>query len=105
MQIDALCVVSLLAANHQLIILDRDCQVGHRKASDGECDAQRVLASLLDIVWRIAVGGSLVDAIERPLEMLEAEQQRRVEQRNSRHRVLLVRASDTLPGPQCSPRS
>ena len=44
MQIDALRVVGLLAADHQLVVLDRDRQIGHREAGHGEGDAQRVLA-------------------------------------------------------------
>ena len=98
-------VVGLLAADHQLIVLDRDRQIGHREAGDGQRDAQRVVADLLDIVGRIAVGGALVDAIERPLEMLEPEQQRRVEQRHARHGDLLIRARGAERRASSGPRA
>ena len=86
MQIDALTVIRLFAADHQLIVFDRDGQIGHRKAGHRQGDAQLVFAELLDVVGRIAVAGDLVDPVEGPLEMFEAQEQRRVEQRQSRHR-------------------
>src|SRR5437868_2078272 len=70
-QVDTLRIVSLSAAHHQLIVLDRDAEVAHLKARDGEGDSQRVLAKLLDIVGRISVCRYLADSIERPLEMVE----------------------------------
>ena len=60
-QIDALGVVGLLAADHQLVVLDRDRQVAHRKAGDREGNAQLVVAELLDVVGRIPVARELVD--------------------------------------------
>jgi hypothetical protein len=36
-------------------------------------------SALFDVVGRIAVRGDLADVIERPLEMVEAEQERRIE--------------------------
>ena len=80
-EMDAVGVVGLLAADDELVFLDRDRQVGHRKPRHRQGDAQLVLAELLDTVGRIAVAGDLVDPIERPLERLKTQQQRRIEQR------------------------
>src|SRR6202023_955915 len=66
---------------------DLDGEVGHRKAGDREGDAQIVLAGLLDVVGRIAIGCCFADAVERTLEMIEAQQQWRVEERKTRHRT------------------
>src|SRR5437868_15092760 len=49
-QVDTLRIVSLSAAHHQLVVLDRDAEVAHLKARDSEGDSQGVLAELLDIV-------------------------------------------------------
>src|SRR5258707_136168 len=99
MEIDALAVIGLLAADDELVVLDRDRQIGHREAGDRERDAQLVFAELLDVVGWIPVTGDLVDPVERPLEMLEAQQQRRVEQRQSRHRPSPRTERDTAAGP------
>jgi len=103
-QIDALSIVGLLAADHQLVVLDRDRQIRHREAGDRERDAQLIFAELLDIVGRIAVAGDLVDPVEGPLEMLEAQKQRRVEQRQSRHRPSPQTERDATAGPACGTR-
>src|SRR6266852_212803 len=79
MEVESLLVVGLLAADDELVVLDADDEVVHGEAGDGERDAQRILAGLLDIVGRVPVGSDLADAVKGPLEMIEAEQQRRVE--------------------------
>ena len=45
----------LLAADDELIFLDRDGQLVGREARDGQRDRQKLLAGLLDIVGRITV--------------------------------------------------
>src|SRR6185437_12520667 len=87
MKVDAILVVGLLAAHDELIVLDLHAQIVHGEAGDGERDAQRVLAGLLDIVGRIAVARRLADAIEGTLELIESQKQRRVEERETRHRI------------------
>src|SRR5207302_2993801 len=103
MQIDPLRIVVLLAADHQLAVLDRYAQVGHREAGNRQGDAQLVFAELLDIVGRIAVAGDLVDPVQRPLEMLEPQQQRRVEQRHARHHPSPRRRARSAAGPRAAP--
>src|SRR6185369_6412637 len=61
MQVDALAIVVLLAAHHQLVVLDLDREVSHGETGHRQRDAQRVLAGLLDIVGRIAVRRRLAD--------------------------------------------
>src|SRR6266851_1612506 len=102
-QIDALGIVGLFAADHQLVVLDRNAQIGHREAGDREGDAQLVFAELLDVVGRIAVAGDLVDPVERPLEMLEPQEQRRVEQRHARHHPSPRRRARSAAGPRAAP--
>src|SRR5260221_5280026 len=80
MEIDALLVVGLLTAHDELIVLDLDVEIVHREAGNGERDAQRILAGLLDIVGRIAVARRLADAIEGALELIETEKKRRAEE-------------------------
>ena len=104
MQINPLGIVGLLAADDELIILDGDAEIAHRKSGDGEGDAQRIFAELLDVVGRIPVARDLADAVERPLEMVETEQQRRVEQRQSRHWFFSSSVSEKPPpGPYSAP--
>src|SRR6266704_2813408 len=74
MEIDAILVVDLLAAHDELVVLDLHGEVAHREAGNRQGDAELVLARLLDIVGRVAVSRNLADAVERPLEMIEAEQ-------------------------------
>ena len=50
MQIDALRIVGLPATDHQLAVLDGDAEIVHRKPGDSQCDPQRVLAKLLDVI-------------------------------------------------------
>src|SRR3546814_10635335 len=74
-QIDPALIVGLLAADHQLAVLDLDREVCLREAGHREGDAQPVLAALLDVVGRIALGG-LGNTVDGLLELLETEQER-----------------------------
>src|SRR5262249_48693061 len=74
-QIHALRIVGLLAADDELVVFDRDAEVTHGEAGDRQRDAQRVLAELLDIIGRVSVARNLADPIERPLEMVEPQEQ------------------------------
>src|SRR5882762_1150499 len=58
-QVDTLLVVGLLAAHHELVVLDPNREVVHCESGDGERDAQRILAGLFDIVGGVAVGRDL----------------------------------------------
>jgi hypothetical protein len=73
-EVDALGVVDLLAADDQLVVLDLDTEVGHGEAGHGQRDPQPVLADLFDVVGRVALGRTLGHSFERPLELVEAEQ-------------------------------
>ena len=66
-------LVDLLAADDELVLLDRDFQVGLGKSRYRQDYAQAVLAALLDIVGWIAVIRGLGDPVHQPLEMIEAE--------------------------------
>src|SRR5271170_6071470 len=87
MEIDPVLVLFLLAADDELVVLDLDREIVHGETGDRERDAQRILADLLDIIGGIAVGRGLGDAVERTLEMVEAQQQRRIEQRQTGQRT------------------
>jgi len=73
MQVDTLSIVGLLAANHELVVLDSDGEIAHQKAGYREGDSQRILSELLDIVRRISVGGNFADSVERPLEVVKPQ--------------------------------
>jgi len=87
MQIDALSVIGLLAADHELIVFNLNREIGDGKSGHGQSDAQSVLADLLDVVRRICVRRSFRHPIERALELVEPEQQGIVE---SESRVMLA---------------
>ena len=59
-------------------------------------DAQAVLADPLDIVRRVALG-ALGQAVKCTFELVEAQQQRRVEHRHTAHKTLLRGASGREP--------
>ena len=85
----AFAVVLLTAANGQLALFHRDVELVPGKSRDRQRDPQPVGPAVLagnplDIVGRIAVGG-LADPIEYPLELVEAEQERRRKGRHTRH--------------------
>src|SRR5579875_184779 len=102
-EVDALLVVDLLAANDELVVLDLDRKLVHAETGDGQRDAQLILATLFDVVRRIAVGGRLADPVERPLELLESQQQGRIEHRQASHLDLLDRAKSCLRAPYRAP--
>jgi len=74
MQVDVLAFLGLFAADHELIVLDRYAEIAHAETGDRERDAQFILGELLNIVGRITIGRDFVHPVERPLEMIEAEQ-------------------------------
>src|SRR3954463_10007906 len=78
---DARLVVDLTAADDKLVLLDGDVELVARKAGDGESDAKPLRRPLwradpLDVVGRVAVIGGFGDPIERPLDLVEAKQER-----------------------------
>lgn len=54
-EIDALRVIGLFAADDKLIVFDGDAEIRHRKSGDGERDAKRILPELLDVIRWVAV--------------------------------------------------
>lgn len=76
----ALRIVPLAAADDELIVLLRDLQVVHGEAGHGQRNAQPVLGRLLDIVGRVTVG-VLGNPVEHLLEVVEAKEERRTENR------------------------
>jgi hypothetical protein len=73
-EIHALRIVGLLAAHDELVVLNRNAEVAHREAGYGEGNPQGILAKLFDIVRRISIARNLANSIERPLEMIEAQE-------------------------------
>jgi hypothetical protein len=78
-QIYAPRIFRLLAAHDELVVLNRNAEVTHREAGYREGDLQGILVELFDIVRRISIARNLADPIERPFEMIEAQEQGRVE--------------------------
>jgi hypothetical protein len=72
-QIYSLGIVRLLPTHHELVVLDRNPEVPHRKASDRKGDPQGILAKLFDIVGGISVTRNLANSIERSFEMIEPQ--------------------------------
>jgi len=75
----ALPVVSLAAANYQLVIFQGNLQVVHGEAGYGEGNAERNRTKLLNIVWRVAIGRVFRGAFDHLLQMVEAQEKRRGE--------------------------
>src|SRR6516225_3013176 len=84
-QIHAPRIVRLLAAHDELVVLNRNAEITHGEAGYREGDLQGILAELFDIVRRISIARSLADPIESPFEMIEPQEQGRVEHRQSWH--------------------
>jgi len=88
-------VVLLTAANDELALLDADVELVAVEARDRQRDAQpfrlAVLAGdPLDIVGWVAVR-RLGDAVERTLDLVEAEQEGTGQRRNARHGLKVLR--------------
>src|SRR5262249_16009360 len=101
-------VVLLPTANHQLILLKRHIKLLERKARYRERDAQAVRAGFvagdtLDIVRRIAVGGSR-DAVDNTFDLVETKQKRTRKRRNPGH-VLKALVTATLCEARMAPPS
>jgi len=89
MEIVALLIVLLPSADDELAFLDRYIELVAGETRDCQRDAQAVGLAVcagdpLDVVGRIAVG-SLGDAVERTLDLIEPEQERAGQRRNSGH--------------------
>jgi hypothetical protein len=81
MKEDTIGIVGLTAPNDELTALHLHVEIpigepGHRKG-----DTEPIRPDLFDIVWRVAIGRSLGDALQRRFETIEAEQQWAIEQR------------------------
>src|SRR5690606_4744944 len=73
-------LVLLAAADDEVVLLDADVEFVFREAGDRKRDAQRVatgpsLRQAFDIVRRITVPGSLAQASQCPLALIEAEEE------------------------------
>src|ERR671920_812276 len=84
MQINPGLVIDLPATDHQLVVFGLYRQIIHRETGDRKCDPQSIFAYLFDIVGRIPLRRVLRDPVERALELVEAQKERTVEQRQSR---------------------
>ncbi len=80
MPIDPLVFAGLLAVDDQLALVDTNRKTTLRKSGDSQGDPQLLLFGFLNIVVRIGIGGGFLHSIEGPLEMIESEEQRRIEQ-------------------------
>src|SRR3990167_8672819 len=90
-------LVLLPAADDEFVLLDADVEFVFGEAGDGKRDAKdfavvTVLRQALDILLRITVPGRLGEPVERPLDLLEAEQKRARKRRNARHSLVLSRS-------------
>src|SRR5712692_4162051 len=74
MQIDALSIICLLAADDELVVLDRDAEIAHGEAGYRQGDPQSVLAQLLDIVGRISVARNFADPVEGTFEVVDPQE-------------------------------
>src|SRR3954467_8437799 len=83
MQINSRLVIDLPATDHQLVVFGLYRQIIHRETGDRKCDPQSIFAYLFNIVGRIPFRRVLRDPVERALELVEAQKQRTVEQRQS----------------------
>ena len=70
----ALGVVVLPAADQELVVLQRDREVGLGEPRHRQRDAVRGFAALLDVARRIAVAAGLGGALDQPVELLETQE-------------------------------
>ena len=72
-------IVLLAATDHELVVFAQDIELVEGKARNRDRDQEALAAVVLDgsfdVVGRIAVG-SLGDAVEQTLDLVEAEQER-----------------------------
>src|SRR5690242_13195436 len=85
----AVCL-NLLAADQELAALNGDVQLFLREARDGQRDAKKVFARLLDVVGRIPISGALGGTLQQPFQVLEAQEKRAVEIDGSVHLKALL---------------
>src|ERR1700691_3107856 len=90
MQIFTRLVLLLPAADLELVVLARPLDLCLQESRHSQRDPQPLwLAALsgdpLDVVRRITVRPGLRNLVERPLEVVEAEQQRRGQRRHTHH--------------------
>src|SRR5262249_30473583 len=108
MEILAALILLPPAANHQLVLLQRHIKLLARKARHRERDAQPlrtgfVAGDALDIVRRVAVGGSR-DAVENTFDLVETKQKGTRKRRNPGH-VLKALVTATLCEARMAPPS
>lgn len=72
-------IISLLATNNQLIILNGYRQVLFGKPRNGKGNPKTTIIKLLNIVGRIAFLWMLRNLVEQALDLVKAQQQRRIE--------------------------
>jgi len=75
----------LLAADDELIVLDRDIQFLAGKPGNGQGDPQLFWPGLLDVVGRLTIAGGLRRALQQPLQVVESEEEWAVESAISVH--------------------
>ena len=67
-------ILGLAAADHELVVLERDREVVLGEPGQRQGDAVGGVAALLDVVGRIAVVARLRGAFHQPVELLEPEE-------------------------------
>jgi len=80
MQIEPLVFARFLAVDDQLALFDTNGKIILRKFGDSQGYPQPLFAGFPDIVGSVGVDGSFRHSIEGSLEMIKAEEQRRIEQ-------------------------
>jgi len=83
-------VVGLTPPDDELVLLQGHLELVLGKSSDSQGDAQTLGSVLgtgqtLDIVGRVTVSGCFRDAVERLLDLVEAQEKRMPERRLTRH--------------------
>ena len=62
----------LPATNDQLTVFDRDRKIFLGKARDSECDAERTLTGLFNVIRRVAVVSGLGRSFDEAFELFES---------------------------------
>jgi len=76
MQENAFLIIGLLAADHQLVVLQGDGEIGSGEARDSQRDTQSIFGNLLDIVRGITLGSGFGGAFDQTFHVIEAKQKR-----------------------------
>ena len=72
-KVGPLAILGLLAANDELVVLDRHCEVARSETGNRERDPERIVGGLLDVIGRVAFAARLGEPFCKYLEMIETQ--------------------------------